>query len=98
MRSPPSSIGKKPATDIPAADVAYARMFYFIEGIPEAAETFLRVYEAEAGWALTDLPLFELAASVRPMTDPADWFAHPYMEAGFRRFIAGAKQRLLPPP
>ena len=78
----------------PAADVAYARMGYFIEGIPEAAATFLRVYEAEAGWALTDLPLFELAASARPMTDPEDWFAHPYMEAGFRRFIEQAREKL----
>jgi len=79
----------------PAADVAYARMGYFIEGIPEAAETFLRVYEAEAGWTLTDLALFELAASARPMMSPTEWFAHPYMEAGFRRFIAEAKAKLL---
>lgn len=79
----------------PAADVAYARMGYFIEGIPEAAETFLRVYEAEAGWTLSDLALFELAASARPMIDPDDWFAHPYMEAGFRRYIAQAKETLL---
>ncbi len=78
----------------PAADVAYCRMGYFIEGIPEAAETFLRAYEAAAGWALTDLPLFELAASARPMTDPTDWFAYPYMEAGFRRFIARAREKL----
>ena len=78
----------------PAADVAYCRMGYFIEGVPEAAETFLRAYEAAAGWTLTDLPLFELAASARPMTDPTDWFAHPYMEDGFRRFIAGARERL----
>ncbi len=78
----------------PAADVAYARMGYFIEGIPEAAETFLRAYEAEAGWKLTDLALFELAASARPMIDPEDWFAHPYMEAGFRRFIAQAREKL----
>lgn len=82
----------------PAADVAYCRMSYFIEGVPEAAETFLRVYEAAAGWKLNDLPLFELAASARPMIDPTDWFAHPYMEAGFRRFIEQAKERLLPPP
>ncbi|MCY4064317.1 MAG: phosphotransferase [Chloroflexi bacterium] len=82
----------------PAADVAYCRMGYFIEGMPEAAETFLRAYEAEAGWKLTDLALFELAASARPMIDPEDWFAHPYMEAGFRRFIEQAKRRLLPPP
>ncbi|MDE2634965.1 MAG: aminoglycoside phosphotransferase family protein [Chloroflexota bacterium] len=78
----------------PAADVAYCRMGYFIEGIPEAAETFLRAYEAAAGWTLTDLPLFELAASARPMTDPTDWFAYPYMEAGFRRFIARAREKL----
>ncbi len=78
----------------PAADLAYARMGYFIEGVPQAAATFLRVYEDEAGWTLTDLALFELAASARPMTDPEDWFAQPYMEAGFRRFIAQAKQKL----
>ncbi|MCY3799300.1 MAG: phosphotransferase [Chloroflexi bacterium] len=78
----------------PAADVAYCRMGYFIEGIPEAAETFLRAYEAAARWTLTDLPLFELAASARPMTDPTDWFAYPYMEAGFRRFIARAREKL----
>ncbi len=79
----------------PAADVAYCRMGYYIEGLPEAAETFLRVYETEAGWTLSDLPLFELAASARPMTDPQDWFARAYMEAGFRRFIAEAKGKLL---
>ncbi|MCY3918113.1 MAG: aminoglycoside phosphotransferase family protein [Chloroflexi bacterium] len=78
----------------PAADVAYCRMGYFIEGIPEAAETFLRAYEAEAGWKLTDLALFELAACARPMIAPEDWFAHPYMEAGFRRFIEQARERL----
>ena len=37
----------------------------------------------------------ELPASAPPMMDPDDWFAHPYMAAGFRRFIAEAKQRLL---
>ena len=79
----------------PAADVAYCRMGYFIEGIPEAAETFLRVYQEATGWTLTDLPFFELAASARPMMDPDDWFAHPYMAAGFRRFITQAKQKLL---
>ncbi len=80
----------------PAADVAYARMGYCIEGEPEAADVFLREYEAAAGWTLArrDLALFELAAGVRPMTDPEDWFAHPYMVTGFRRFIAEARQKL----
>lgn len=81
----------------PAADVAYARMGYCIEGEPEAADEFLRVYEAAAGWTLPrrDLALFELAASARPMTDPEGWFAYPSMEAGFRRFIARAKVIIL---
>lgn len=79
----------------PAADVAYCRMEYYLEGLPEAADEFLRAYEAAAFWTLTDLPLFELAASARPMTDPAGWFTRPHMEERFRRFIAQAKRTLL---
>lgn len=79
----------------PAADVAYARMGYFIEGVPAAADVFLREYEAAAGWKLSDLALFELAASARPMMSPTDWFAQPYMEEGFRRFIAQAREQLV---
>ena len=81
----------------PAADVAYARMGYFIEGVPDAADEFLQVYEAQAGWTLKrrDLALFELAASARPMTGPDTWFARPYMAAGYRQFIAQAKRKLL---
>jgi len=79
----------------PACDVAYARMEYFLEGLPEAAETFLKVYRAETGWQLPNLPISELAASVRPMTDPAGWFTRPHMETRFRQFIAAAKRALL---
>ena len=79
----------------PAADVAYARMCYHLDGLPEAAEDFLRAYETEAGYAAPDLPLFELAACARPMTDMAGWITRPNMEERFRRFIARAKQALL---
>lgn len=79
----------------PACDVAYARMEYFLEGLPGAAETFLKVYQAETGWDLPNLPISELAASVRPMTDPAGWFTRPYMEERYRQFIANAKRALL---
>ncbi|MXV92223.1 MAG: aminoglycoside phosphotransferase family protein [Chloroflexi bacterium] len=78
----------------PAADVAYCRMEYFLEGLPAAADEFLRAYEQAAGWTLTDLPLFELAASARPMTDPTGWFTRPRMEERFRRFIARASEEL----
>ncbi len=79
----------------PAGDVAYARMEYLLEGLPEAADTFLRVYMAESGWALPNLPLFELAASARPMTDLAGWITRPHIEERFRKFIADAKRKLL---
>ena len=79
----------------PTADVAYCRMEYFLEGLPDAAEEFLRVYENAAGWKATDLPLFELAASARPMTDPDGWFTRPRMEEHYRRFVANAKAGLL---
>ena len=79
----------------PACDVAYARMEYFLEGLPEAADTFSQVYQAETGWELPNLSISELAASVRPMTDPASWFTRPYMEERYRRFIADAKRALL---
>lgn len=82
----------------PAADVAYARMCYFLDGLPEAAEIFLRVYEENAGYRLTDLALFELAASARPMANRSGWFTRPEMEPRFRRFIANAKAKLLPSP
>ena len=79
----------------PAGDVAYARMEYILEGLPEAAETFLRVYQAETGWQLPNLPISELAAGVRPMTDPAGWFTRPNMEERYRKFINDAKRNLL---
>ncbi len=79
----------------PAADVAYARMEYYLEGLPEAADVFLRAHEAETGWTLQDLALFELAACVRVMTDPPGWFTRPHMEERFRRFVAEAKRKLI---
>ena len=79
----------------PAADVAYARMCYFLDGLPDAAETFLRIYEEEAGYKLTDLALFELAACARPMAHRSGWFTRPEMTPRFRQFIAEAETRLL---
>lgn len=75
-------------------DVAYARMEYYLEGLPDATETFLNVYEKQIGHPMKNLALWELAASARPMTDPSGWFTRPHMEDRFRSFIASAKQRL----
>lgn len=57
----------------PAVDVAYARMNMILMGLPDAAEEFRRVYELETGRPLENLGFWELAACVRPMTDPVDW-------------------------
>jgi len=79
----------------PAYDVAYARMEYYLEGLPNAADDFLRVYEAQSNQQLVNLGLWELACSVRPMTDPSGWFTRPFMEERFRNFIVNAKQRVI---
>jgi len=57
----------------PAVDVAYARMNMILMGVPEAADEFRRVYESARGYRVKNLGFWELAASVRPMTDPIDW-------------------------
>ena len=80
----------------PAVDVAYARMNIVLMGAPEAADEFLQVYESEFGRRVMNLGFWELAASVRPMTDPVDWNVH---ETGtnrdvFTKFIDESKKRV----
>lgn len=77
----------------PGIDVAYCRMQLYLEGLDEAADTFLRVYEQESGQKVANLGLWELAASARPMTDPEGWLERPFMRERFERFIADAKAR-----
>ena len=79
----------------PAVDVGYTRMNMILMGAPEAAAEFLRVYESEMGREIKNVGFWELAASVRPMTDPVDWNVH---ETGSNRdifieFIEDAKKR-----
>lgn len=77
----------------PGVDVGYCRMQLYLEGLDDAAETFLRIYEQEIGQRVANLGLWELAASARPMTDPEGWFTRPFMRERFQRFIANAKAR-----
>lgn len=77
-----------------AMDVAYCRMEYYLEGLDDAADTFLKTYEQQVGHPVKNLALWELAASVRPMTAPSGWFTRPHMEDRFRRFIANARRQL----
>ncbi len=53
----------------------------------------MRVYEAESGHKAENLGLWELAAAVRPMVDPAEWEVD--REPGRKRlldFIEGARK------
>jgi aminoglycoside phosphotransferase (APT) family kinase protein len=75
----------------PAIDVAYCRMELYLEGLDDAAEAFLRIYEKAVGQQVANLGLWELAAAARPMIDPSAWFTRPLMHERFRRFIVNAK-------
>ncbi|MCI0556262.1 MAG: hypothetical protein L0287_35410, partial [Anaerolineae bacterium] len=64
-------------------------------GLPDAADESIRVYKSETGRALKNLGYWELAASVRPMTDPEDW--NVVTGKGFdilQQFITDAKRRI----
>ena len=57
----------------PAIDVAYFRMNMYLRGIKEAADIFLRSYEAGSGTAVQNLGFRELAAAVQPLPDSVLW-------------------------
>lgn len=74
----------------PGIDVGYCRMEYFLIGQDEAAEEFLWQYEKEAGHPVDNLPLWELAAAVRPLY--GDYLTAAHMP-GYQRFVASAMRR-----
>ena len=81
----------------PAVDVAYAYMNILLMDIPEAAYDFLHTYRSETGRELSNLGFWELAASVRSMTDPVDWKVAELAEPGatiLQNFIRHAKERV----
>ena len=76
----------------PAIDVAYCRMDMWLNGMGrDAADRCLRVYEEAVGREVENLPLWELAATVRPMFTPS-WLKDVRDE--LRAFIADVKLRL----
>ncbi len=82
----------------PVIDVAYARMNMVLMGLLEAADEFLKAYEAETGRQAENLGLWELAAAVRPLSDPAAWeLDRPELRQRLMRFIEAAKVRAGPP-
>ncbi|MXX65566.1 MAG: phosphotransferase [Chloroflexi bacterium] len=83
-----------------AVDVGNFRMEMHLRGIKEAADIFLRRYEAGAG-AVKNLAFWELAAAARPLPDPFAWLLDPPAGAdsrellrNFNEFVAGAAARI----
>jgi len=74
----------------PGIDVAYCRMELYLNGLDQAADEFIRTYEAETGKLVANLGFWELAATARPMFH-GKWAT----EAGPRlhQFIADARGR-----
>ena len=79
----------------PAVDVGYALMNMMLMGLPDAADEFLRVYETQTGGPLKNLGFWELAAAVRPLTDPEDWKINRSPGRNiFQTFLEVAKKKL----
>ncbi len=86
-----------------ALDVGYFRMNMHLRGIKEAADHFLKRYEAASG-PVQNLGFWELASAARPLPDPAAWIP-PSREMGdltatddradsdYYEFVADAIQR-----
>src|SRR5258706_15701512 len=78
----------------PAADVAYCRMDMFLTGMHQAADEFLRLYEAATGRPVANLGFWELAAAARPMNHPsARRITEPPAKERLQQFLADAMER-----
>jgi len=78
----------------PGFDIAYCRMEMIIDGMDDAADTFLKTYEADTGKPVVNLELCELAVAVQPMWQHAPYLAISPIQERFRQFVANAKKRI----
>ncbi len=74
----------------PAYDVAYCRMVLWIDEGPAAANELLKVYEAEVGHPVVNLPFWEYASTPRVMHNPT-WEVDCRQK--LRNFIADVRVR-----
>jgi aminoglycoside phosphotransferase (APT) family kinase protein len=77
----------------PGIDVAYCRMDTVLANSHDAADEFLKFYEAETGKPVANLGLWQLAASIRPMINPVGWVSESPAKERFAQFIDDAAQR-----
>jgi len=67
-------------------------MDMILKGLSQAADEFLRVYEAASGHPLVNLGFWELAAAARPMFSPQRWVDQSPQKEDFSQFIAQAEK------
>ena len=78
----------------PGFDIAYCRMEMIIDGMDDAADTFLKTYETYTGKPVVNLGLCELAVAVQPMWQRAPYLTTSPIQERFRQFVANAKKRM----
>jgi aminoglycoside phosphotransferase (APT) family kinase protein len=78
----------------PGFDIAYCRMEMLIDGMDEAAASFLNTYETITGTPVVNLGLCELAVAVGPMWQRAPYLTISPIQERFRQFVANAKTHL----
>jgi aminoglycoside phosphotransferase (APT) family kinase protein len=78
----------------PGFDVANCRMEMIIDGMDEAADSFLSTYESSTGKLVANLGLCELAVAVQPMWQRAPFLTTSPIQERFRQFVANAKKRV----
>lgn len=77
----------------PGIDVAYCRMDMILSGMNEAADQFLKTYEAAVNKPTANLGFWELAAAVRPMFSPDGWISEPPARERFADYVDAAIQK-----
>jgi aminoglycoside phosphotransferase (APT) family kinase protein len=78
----------------PGFDIAYCRMEMLIDGMDEAAATFLDTYQTITGNPVANLGLCELAVAVGPMRQRAPYLTTSPIQERFRQFVAHAKTNI----
>jgi aminoglycoside phosphotransferase (APT) family kinase protein len=78
----------------PGIDVAYCHMEMILTGMQETADQFLVTYEKEMKRPVSNLGFWELAAAVRPLSNPDGWISYSPTRERLSRFVEAAVQRM----
>ncbi len=75
----------------PGFDIAYCRMEMLIDGMDEAAATFLKTYETMTGKPVANLGLCELVSAIGLMWRRTPFLTTSPIQERFRQFVANRR-------